>query len=160
MNPCVIRSALPSDAASAVTVLRASITQLCVIDHQNDPATLERWLQNKTIPHFHQWLADPENSVHVAEIETELCGVGLLRKSGDLQLCYVQPGRQRSGIGSSLLRVLEATAKEWGLNTVRLISTATARTFYERHGYLSTGEESVPGFGVLRDYHYVKVLGA
>ena len=62
------------------------------------------------------------------------------------------------GIGRALLEALEAQAKRWGLVEIRLISTAGARPFYERHGYVSTGERSVHGFGVLRDYLYSKPL--
>src|SRR5437016_617199 len=136
MDPCLIRSAAPDDAEAAVGVLRDSITQLCVADHQNDSATLDKWLRNKTPGHFVRWLASPESYVVVAEVGGRICGVGSIRKTGDLDLCYVQPGRQRSGIGRAILDALEAEAAKWGLNEVRLISTATGRAFYERHGYL------------------------
>jgi N-acetylglutamate synthase-like GNAT family acetyltransferase len=143
---------------SPVAVLRASILQLCVADHQNDRPTLERWLRNKTTEHFCQWLNDPENFVVVAVIESTICGVGAVRMSGNLGLCYVQPGRQRSGIGSALLCSLEAQAKNWGLSKLQLISTSTARPFYEARGYVFSGATSAPGHGVLRDYHYTKQL--
>jgi hypothetical protein len=43
-----IRNAVPEDAAAACEVMRRSIAELCVADHRNDPAILERWLANKT----------------------------------------------------------------------------------------------------------------
>ena len=148
------------DAPVAVAVLRASITQLCTEDHRNDQPTLERWLRNKTTEEFCRWVADPEKLVVVAEVATVLCGVGAMRTTGDLDLCYVQPGRQRAGVGRALLHACEAQARGWGLTQLQLISTATARSFYERHGYLFVGEASVQGHGVLRDYYYVKSLAA
>jgi GNAT superfamily N-acetyltransferase len=160
MTPCLVRVAIADDAPAAVAVLRASITQLCIEDHQNDRPTLERWLRNKTTEQFCQWAADPAKVVLVAEVATVLCGVGAMRTTGDLDLCYVQPGRQRSGVGRALLYACEAQARKWGLKQLQLISTATARSFYERHGYLSVGEASVRGYGVLRDYYYVKALAA
>jgi GNAT superfamily N-acetyltransferase len=156
---CVARPANADDATVAVAVLRESITQLCIADHQNDPATLERWLRNKTNHHFLQWLADERDFVLVAEDESVLCGVGLMQRSGDLRLCYVQPGWQRRGVGSAMLQVLETQAKRWGVDTIRLVSSSGARIFYETHGYLPAGEP-VPGFGVLMNYPYMKVLGA
>lgn len=157
MPPCLARRATPDDAESAVAVLRESITQLCVVDHQNDPATLERWLRNKTVDHFQRLLDDSKNFVVVAEVESVLCGVGLVTISGDIHLCYVRPGSQRSGIGRAILHALEAQAMCWGLEEVRLRSSADARSFYERHGYLSAGESGL-AFGVLRDYPYCKVI--
>ena len=155
---CTVRPATPKDAGPAVALLRDSITRLCIADHQNDPITLERWLRNKTPDHFKRSTTNPQDFVVVAETESVLCGVGSLRSSGDLELCYVLPGRQRTGIGRVLLEALEAQARRWGLVEIRLISTAGARSFYEQHGYVSRGERSVPGFGVLRDYLYSKAL--
>ena len=62
------------------------------------------------------------------------------------------------GIGTALLRALEARARRWHLNRLQLISTASARAFYEHLGYKFTGEDSVPGHGVLRDYYYAKSI--
>jgi GNAT superfamily N-acetyltransferase len=140
-----------------VALLRNSITQLCVADHQNDPVALEQWLSNKTPEHFLQWLANPETWIVVAEVESVLCGVGALRRNGDLDLCYILPGRERLGIGRAILSALEAQATSWGLGRLHLISTLTARHFYERHGFVLSDEESASKFG-LRDYHYVKLL--
>jgi len=53
---------------------------------------------------------------------------------------------------------LESKAKQWRLEKLQLISTVNARAFYERHGYIFTGEKSVPGYGVVRDYYYGKNL--
>jgi GNAT superfamily N-acetyltransferase len=158
MNECIVRPAVVSDAASAVAVLRDSITCLCVADHQNDPSTLQRWLQNKTADNFSKWLQDSERHFVVAELDSEVCGVGMIRNNGDLDLCYIQPGKERLGIGAAILQALEAQAALWRLSKLQLISTANARGFYEHHGYVFTGEESVPGYGVVRDYSYAKTL--
>ena len=158
MNQCIVRPAVVSDAESAVAVLRDSITYLCVADHQNDPSTLQRWLQNKTTDNFSQWLQDSERHFVVAELNSEVCGVGMVRNSGDLDLCYIQPGKERLGIGAAMLHALEAQAARWRLSKLQLISTANARGFYEHHGYVFTGEQSVPGYGVVRDYYYEKAL--
>ena len=158
MRQSVVRVATIHDAASVVAVLRDSITCLCVDAHQNHSPTLERWLRNKTTDNFCQWLEDPERYFVVAEVDSEICGVGMLRTSGDLDLCYVRPGKERLGIGSALVRALEARARHWRLNRLQLISTVNARAFYAHLGYEFTGEDSVPSYGVLRDYYYAKAL--
>jgi len=157
MTSCLVRAATIQDDAAAVAVLRDSITQLCVADHQNDRTTLERWLRNKTTDHFQQWLADPENFLVVAEVDSFLSGVGLIDVRGDLRLLYVSPGRQRLGIGRALLRTLEAQAIRWNIAEIRLRTSANGRAFYEQLGYHSKGE-AVPAFGVLRGYPYAKTL--
>lgn len=157
MSSPLIRPATALDAVPAAALLRASITQLCVADHQDDPVALEQWLRNKTPGHFVQWLANPESCIVVAEVASVLCGVGLIRRNGELDLCYILPGWERLGIGRAILAALEAQARSWGLEKLHLISTITARPFYERHGFVLSDEEPAAKFG-LRDYHYVKSL--
>lgn len=157
MESIVVRAALSADAAEAIAVVRASIAELCVADHQNDAATLERWLQNKTAEQFGGWLADPENHVAVAIRGSELVGVALVRASGDINLCYVRPGATGSGVGSALLDNVEAQAQSWGLLELRLGSSCRARAFYERRGYVENGEPSV-AFGTVQHFPYRKAL--
>jgi hypothetical protein len=51
-----IRPAVPEDAPAACEAMRRSITLLCVADHRNNPAILERWLGNKTPEIFRSWI--------------------------------------------------------------------------------------------------------
>jgi hypothetical protein len=74
-----VREARIEDAESAVELVRASIEQLCTLDHRNDPATLARWLANKTPENLRTWLANPENHCVVATEGDTLMGVGLPR---------------------------------------------------------------------------------
>ena len=140
-----------------MALLRASITELCVDDHRNDAATLERWLRNKTVEFFLSWLADLDNHMVVACMGEMLCGVGSLRRGGLLARLYVQPGYQRRGVGRSLLVVLEGQAKGWQEREISFTSSVGARTFYERHGYASAGEP-LKEYGVLQGYPYRKAL--
>jgi GNAT superfamily N-acetyltransferase len=152
-----VRPASRADVVGAVDAVRSSITELCVDDHRNDAATLEHWLRNKTVEHFERWLLDPGNFVVVSHDGAVVCGVGLLRRSGHVHLCYVRPERQRLGVGRAVLTALEAQASAWDIEELRLTSTATARLFYEKQGYRSDGEPE-PGFGVVRGYPYRKRL--
>jgi putative acetyltransferase len=153
-----VRPALDADAEAAVEVLRRSITEVCLADHQNDAPTLERWLRNKTPERFRSWRSAPDNFLVVAVCAGVICGVGAIRQSGDLDLLYVHPSYQRKGIGRALLMVLESRAREWGIPTICLIASATARPFYEHFGYEFLPDESSPGYGVLFDYCYRKSL--
>jgi GNAT superfamily N-acetyltransferase len=83
--------------------------------------------------------------------------VGLIQDDGDIQLCYVLPGMQRRGIGVAIVQELETQARRWGLKTISLNSTATARLFYERMGYVPA-PETESCFAGMRCYPYVKTL--
>jgi GNAT superfamily N-acetyltransferase len=157
MQTCQVRPATARDAPVSIAVLRSSIAILCSADHTNDPATLERWLRNKNESSFVGWLGDSSKFVTVAELDTIVRGVGMIDTSGELRLCYVEPGFQLRGIGRALLAALEQRARQWGLAEVRLRSSVGAREFYERHGYASSGPpEQV--FGVVGAYPYSKML--
>jgi GNAT superfamily N-acetyltransferase len=153
----VVRRAATGDAEASAALLVASITTLCIADHENDPATLERWLRNKTPEHFERWVADPANLMFVAELDTTLAGVALLHESGTVHLCYVLPGMHRHGVGQALIRRVELEATNLGLAQLRLKSSGSARGFYERLGFVPNGEPSI-AFGVLEGYPYVKEL--
>jgi GNAT superfamily N-acetyltransferase len=159
MSAPLIRPARLQDAPQAVEVLRASIAQLCQLDHQDDPETLEQWLRNKTTEHFERWLNASGALVLVAEVEAMVRGVGMIHDSGEIRLCYVYPGFERAGLGRALVEAAERWAEASGIKMLRLQSSATARAFYERLGYVSAGSPT-QGFGITQGYPYTKNLAA
>ena len=126
-------------------------------DHRNDAQTLAQWLENKTPERFLAWFASERHCCVVAEDDSCICGVGLIENDGEVQLCYVLPGKQNEGYGTAILASLEDHAKRWGLMRIRLKSTGPARAFYERHGYRSAGDPG-RGFGITRPLAYAKDL--
>lgn len=151
------RTARAEDASEAIALLRRSITELCVVDHQHDKATLDAWLANKRIERFERWRNDPHCHLIVAEVDGAIRGVGSIRDSGDLSLCYALPGFQGIGIGRALITELEAQAARWQLARIYLASSTKAQTFYERHGYRSAGP-ALPGFGITFCHPYEKLM--
>ena len=101
--------------------------------------------------------ADPDNRAILAELAGAIAGVALLHRCGEVRLFYVSPECVRSGVGRALLRALEAEARDCQMTSLKLESSLTARQFYERHGFVSTGD-SIPHFGVLRGYPYAKAI--
>jgi N-acetylglutamate synthase-like GNAT family acetyltransferase len=130
----MVRAARPGDAQAAVEILRRSITQSCVDDHRDDPATLKAWLANKTVEHFMAWLGDGDRHCVVAALDGPLCGVAMLHRSGEVVLCYVSPEAQGRGVGQALNAALLSKAVQWQLSRLYLDSTLGARGFYERLG--------------------------
>jgi predicted N-acetyltransferase YhbS len=142
-----IRPAAPPDAAAVCHVLRRSITECCVQDHQNDPDILAAWLGNKHPAMVASWFESPTNYSLVAVLGGEVVGVSLLTGAGKLALCYLLPEAQRQGAGSALLRRMEQQAVALGMKTLYLHSTATAESFFAAHGYRRDGNVRSP-YGV------------
>ena len=72
-------------------------------------------------------------------------------------MCYLIPEAQYRGAGKLMLRALEEQAARWGLERVFLTSSVTAKQFYERNGYVQSGEpKSV--YGLRRVYPMSKHL--
>jgi len=128
-----------------------------VPDHRNDPTTLQKWLENKTVENFHSWLTSKNNFCVVTELDAQVNGVGLVNRDGEIQLCYITPESQGCGFGSAILAALEDEARAWGVQKLRLGSTVSARSFYEKHGYISA-DGSTCGFGLSYCYPYEKDL--
>ena len=154
-----IRSAVPEDAFAACDVLRRSISECCVQDHQNDPRLLAQWLGNKTPETVASWFDVPSNYTVVAERDGKVVGVSLLTQAGKLSLCYVLPEALHSGVGSAMLAAIEAQARAWGVAVLKMKSTSTARDFYVRHGYISAGRE-MSCYGLECDFLWKKLDAA
>lgn len=151
-----VRPAVEADTDDALRVLRRSITEMCILDHQNDESTLELWLGNKTPDYFARWLAS-DAALLVAELDGCLRGVGYVTPAGKIHLCYVEPGYERQGLGAAIVAALEQQARDWGLKRLELESSQGAREFYARLGYRPYACSSL-GFGKVRCYPFEKVL--
>ncbi len=130
-----IRAAHARDAAAISNVVRRSIIELCVLDHQNKPAWIGEWLANKSPEHVASWIADPENRIFVAVVEGTIRAAGCFRTTGEITLNYVSPDGRFQGISRAMLRTLERSACELGHRRVALTSTITAHDFYLSAGY-------------------------
>lgn len=133
-----------------------SITALCVADHRNDPAILERWLGNKTPEIFRSWIR-PENSLLVAVEDDSILAVGCVANWGEITLNYVSPDARFRGVSKALLRALEARAIEQSNERCTLKSTETARRFYLARGFAQDGMADGK-FGMSSGYRMSKCL--
>jgi GNAT superfamily N-acetyltransferase len=151
-----IRDATPEDADAACDVLRKSISQLCVADHGNDPAILNRWLSNKKPEIVAAWAKQPGNSLLVAIEGDAILAVGSVTDAGEITLNYVAPDSRFRGVSRAVLGALEARAAERGNVRCTLTSTETAHRFYSG-GYVDDG---MPGgtFGTSSGYPMFKRL--
>jgi GNAT superfamily N-acetyltransferase len=136
----LIRKSVASDAPEIAAVLRRSITKLCYDDHQGRKDIIEPWLGNKTPESVDTWVGSSDAYCVTAFADSgEIIGFGMLTRSGEVLLLYVDPEYVGVGAGRELLRAIEDKATTWGLAELMLDSTVTAKRFYEHHGYLSNG---------------------
>lgn len=153
----LIRDATSADAEQACDVLRASIAELCIADHNNDPGILGRWLANKTPENVAAWMRDADNSLLVAVETDTVLAVGSVRANAEITLNYVAPGARLRGVSTALLAALEAKAAGRGLDRVTLQSTETAHRLYLARGYRDTGPPQGK-FGTTAAYPMEKML--
>lgn len=125
--------------------LIASITELCVLDHRNDPAAIANWTANKTQAGVAAMLNATANRVFVAERHGEIAGVGCIIGHDVIGLNYVHPAHRFQGVSRALLAAMEAVLRERGTSLGNLESTATAHAFYAANGWQdTTGSASGP----------------
>jgi len=138
----MIREASAADADEICRLLRRSIAELCLPDHQGHAATLEGWLSNKTPANVGAWIASPDMHVWVFMRADIMAGVGMLSGAGEIMLNYVAPEARFTGVSAALLAHMEAFAAAHRLSSLRLTSTWTARDFHLARGYEPEKEEA------------------
>jgi GNAT superfamily N-acetyltransferase len=155
----LIRKATPDDAEISCDILRRSIIDLCRADHNDSPDHLTEWLRNKTPEIVRGWYSDPENFCVVAELNNEIVGVGSINAKGEIGLLYVSPTARFRGVSKAMLISLETWAQSRQLHEITLLSSVTARSFYEAAEYL---ENVIPVrvFGEAIAYPMKKVIAA
>jgi N-acetylglutamate synthase-like GNAT family acetyltransferase len=146
-----IRQATPDDAPAACELLRRSIEEGCAADHERRAEILQPWLGNKTPHNVGTWFSSTSNYAVVALDGQQLAGLALLTQAGKLALCYVMPGQWRNGIGSAMMRAVEAQARAWDVAKLHMHSPASASAFFERLGYVNAGKDKAC-FGLECDF--------
>ena len=106
-----IREARIEDAVEACHVVRRSIAELCLVDYQDDPAVLQKWLANKTPANLRSWISGPDNHVFVATDGEAILGVASVTTGGEITLNYVSPDARFQGVSKALLKHLEASLR-------------------------------------------------
>jgi GNAT superfamily N-acetyltransferase len=157
INVCIIDRWKSELQTKTTQFLRRSITELCQVDHGDDPAVVANWLQNKTPDNVRSWISHPASYVIVATDTTRIIGVGAITSSSEITLNYVSPDARFRGISKAILQRLEARGRVLGNTTCTLTSTETAYRFYRSAGYVQHGPPAA-GIGRGSSYRMVKHL--
>ena len=137
MSSFDFRLAELDDAAAIIELIHASITQLCELDHQNQPVELADQLSEFTIDELSEFLSEANTCWLVLQNE-QLLGVASINPIGEIRHFYIAPKFIHNGIGSALLAALELSAREQGLGHIMLATTNSARGFFRARGFIPT----------------------
>ncbi|OOZ38069.1 GNAT family N-acetyltransferase [Solemya elarraichensis gill symbiont] len=79
----------------------------------------------------------------VAEENGELIGFAELENNGHIDCFYAAHNWQGKGVGSALLRAIEAEASSQGISSLFAEASITAKGFFQNHGFSIEGEQTV-----------------
>ena len=82
----LIREARTEDAVEACHVVRRSITELCLADHQDDPAILEKWLCQQDTGKRALLDCRPDAHMFCATTGKAIVGIAAVTTSGEVTL--------------------------------------------------------------------------
>lgn len=140
-------------------LLIESISVNCASDYNNDPQVMAEWLANKTPENMALWIGDKNNiSFAIFDVTSDkIASFLLMNREGDILLNYVRPSYIYKGIGKALLKEAEHSARLSGIKNLSVISTITAKKFYERNGFVKNGEPEYVG-SIPGDFPLIKYL--
>jgi putative acetyltransferase len=89
----------------------------------------------------------PRDSSHDREyfvaIDKTLCGIiGL--KENEIKTFFVDPSSRGKGVGTQLISFIENIAREKGYSLMEVYASLTAKSFYEKNGFVVLGEDHLP----------------
>lgn len=140
-NSFTIRHYVPEQDLSALSKM---LTEIESIDHDGEETSEEYLRSMIQWPNF-----DPDQNVWVAELDGKLVGYGqILPRAKNYSSIYivVQPSHRRQGLGSTLLALTLARARETEPNTFLVYATRQnlgSNAFLLHHGFEMAGTSGV-----------------
>jgi GNAT superfamily N-acetyltransferase len=145
--PPLLRIACPEDKAAILALMVRVVTVSIAPAHRAE--TIENVTQNLEV-----WCRAPEQCVHVvAERDSEVVGVILVKAFWNLCSLFVAPEWQRSGIGRQLvLSAIRACRGKSPRQAIYLNAAASAVSFYKELGFISSEsrQQLPPGFQAMQ----------
>jgi putative acetyltransferase len=129
----MLRRAHVEDASAICRVHMASIRGLGPASYSAEQ--VEAWCGNREPESYLSPIR--ERIMFVAEHEGQVVGFSQLdHRSSVVDAVYVHPARTRTGLGTLLLRAVEAAAVDEGLSGLSLVASLNAVAFYREAGYV------------------------
>jgi len=124
-----IRIAVPQDINNIAHVFSRSVRVLC--NKEYDKEIIEKWVLSKPPESRIEFVN--RQSLWVAQVDDKIVGYTIAVK-GEIIALFVLPSHVNKGIGKTLLKHAIGIASQNNLE-VKLESTITAKSFYEKLGF-------------------------
>jgi N-acetylglutamate synthase-like GNAT family acetyltransferase len=128
----VIRSATTSDAAAISDLILRALHEVNIRDY--GPVLIAEQAKNWTVDGVVSKMQT--RATYVAVDGNNVVGTAGF-DGKQVRTVFVRPDQHKRGVGSLLMRAVEALAIERGLDRLSLLSSITAQGFYQRLGYNS-----------------------
>jgi putative acetyltransferase len=141
-----IRLAQVSDAPILMRLFYDTVHRVNCQDYSQEQ--LNAWAptltdSNRWQPQFlSQW-------TFVVEADSQVIGFCELERDGHIGCFYCHYQHQRQGVGSLLMRHLEAIALQQGMTRLHTEASITAKPFFEHWGFQVVQAQEVKRYGVL-----------
>ncbi len=127
----LIRKFRASDAVEVARMHRNTIRFVNSKDYP--PKQIKVWSGKTSAKRFRDSI---DNFIRYVAIDNgKIVGYGDFKKDEELAGLYVHKDYQSKGVGYSLLKKIEKSARQKGIKKLFCYSTITARDFYRKHGY-------------------------
>ena len=135
-----IRRYYPGEEEALWSLLYNTVHKINVKDYSQ--AQINAWAPDEW--DMEQWKKRlAQTNPFVSEIDGQLVGFTELEKNGHIDCFYCDHRWQQKGIGSSLLKAIEAEAARQGISCLFAEASITARGFFEKMGFSVEGEQVV-----------------
>jgi len=142
MANVAIRTARPGDAETILEVKQAAITELSASAYTREQVTA--WTpSDSALAEYRTATETATFQILVACDTDQVVGYGVLNVEQDqVEALFVRPSWARLGVGTRLLRQLEASATLGGCRELTVVSSRNAVGFYESHEYVRLDTQS------------------
>jgi putative acetyltransferase len=149
-----IRPYRPDDLDAVIRIFLTAIRETAAKDY--DRAQIDAWAQADRDMWAKRRLSRP---TWVAVVGAKPVGFTDLEPDGHLDMMFVHPAHQHTGVATALLERVEAAARAQGLSRLFTEASITARPFFERRGFRLLAAQVVSVRGqALANYRMEKPL--
>ena len=129
----MIRTYNPADMESVVCIFTQTVHKVSSCYYS--PEEVEAWAPSQPDTAWWRCFLD-ERYTPVMDSDAGIVGFGCLSADGStVDMLYTHHAHQGAGIGSAILDAMEKEAMRRGNSEIRLTTSATAWSFYQKHGY-------------------------